>query len=293
MTTISFAEWILQGLVEEIHPELDHTIKNSPQTTKHTQIAKKIKELTSRGEKTGLEGNQPKGSSRMWLTHEEPKAVTIDGHATHMKVGSKVVMKAALDKHRDKDKYPDSLGTMQNRDENGDHFVNNHHRVLSEDHDKSTPSHKVYKTNEHGIFPPLVDHDHENHQWSEIGHTRDLKAGDFKKLTKTKSHPEGITHKDFTEALEREHDRAHGKYWKRGEYHEQHLDHVTEHPLVQNFLDYHSNFAAPPHDYRQRKNLGVWKHPVTGKEHIVARDHGFSSEVMHAYADSRKRMARG
>jgi len=39
----------------------------------------------------------------------------------------------------------------------------------------------------------------------------------------------------------------------------------------------------PPHDYGNIKNLGAWTHPGTGQKHIVARDHGFSENVMKAY----------
>lgn len=287
MTTISFSSWIKDVLMESLHPEIQKIASDTTgYKSKQSRIASKIKDLTKRGEKTGLEGNSPKGSSRMWMTHEDPAHVEIDGKPAQMKIGTKVAITAQLDKHRDKEKYPDSLGVMQNRDENGDHHVNNHHRVLSE----SSESPNKFKTNEHGIFPPLLNHDHENHEWSEIGHSRDVSSGDFKRLTKCKTHPNGISHKDFCDALERSHNQRNGKYWKGSDYHEEHLDHVSEHPLVQSFDEYHGNYGAPPHDYRQKKNMGVWTHPVTGKEHIVARDHGFSNEVQHAYGDSRKRM---
>lgn len=297
--TTSFKDWVNGIILEALHPELKDIIKTTKTyASKQSLVAKKIRDLNKRGESTGLEGNSPKGSSRMWMSHEEPEHVKIDGHHTQMKVGTKVAITAALDKHRDKSKYPESLGVMQNRDENGDHHVNNHYRVLSEDHDHhhdpSDPSSpkKAFKTNHDGIFPPLMDHDHENHEWSEIGHSRDLKADDFKRLTKTESHPKGISHKDFCDALEREHTKNNGRYWEQGAAREKHLDHVMEHPLVQRFHDYHSNYAAPPHDLRQKKNMGVWTHPVTGKEHIVARDHGFSHEVDGAYRDSRKNSVR-
>ncbi len=299
MTTVSFREWMKTLVVESLHPELKDVITSTKHyASKQSLVAKKVRDLNKRGEKTGLEGNAPKGSSRMWMTHEAPEHVKIDGQHAHMKVGTKVAITAALDKHRDKSKHPDSLGVMQNRDENGDHHVNNHYRVLSEDHDHehkpgdpSSPK-KAFKTNEHGIFPPLMHHDHENHEWSEIGHSRDLKGDDFKRLTKCKTHPKGITHKDFCDALERRHNQNNGRHWEGSPAHEAHLDHVDEHPLVEKFHDYHGNYAAPPHDYRQKKNLGVWQHPVTGKEHIVARDHGFSHEVMGAYKDARMNMAK-
>ena len=284
-------------VIESLHPELQDVVKSSHHyASKQSLIAKKVRDLNKRGEPRGLEGNSPKGSSRMWMSHEKPEHVLVDGKHAHMKVGTKVVITSSLDKHRDKSQHPDSLGRMQNQAENGDHHVNNHYRTLSEDHDhQHDPSDphspkKAYKTNHEGIFPPLLEHDHENHEHSEIGHSRDLKGGDFQRLTKCKTHPKGITHKDFCEALERRHNQNNGRHWGGAPSHEEHLDHVDTHPLVEKFHDYHGNYAAPPHDMRQKKNMGVWTHPVTGKEHIVARDHGFTHEIGNAYAKARTNM---
>ena len=36
-------------------------------------------------------------------------------------------------------------------------------------------------------------------------------------------------------------------------------------------------------------NMGVWTHPVSGEQHIVARDHGFNEDVMKAYKEARQR----
>lgn len=66
------------------------------------------------------------------------------------------------------------------------------------------------------------------------------------------------------------------------------LDHIENHELVQKFHDYHGNTGNPPTDYRQKKNLGVFEHP-DGSHHIVARDHGFNSEVQHAYTKARQK----
>jgi hypothetical protein len=35
--------------------------------------------------------------------------------------------------------------------------------------------------------------------------------------------------------------------------------------------------------------MGIWSHPHTGEQHIVARDHGFSENVMKAYKEARNR----
>jgi hypothetical protein len=87
--------------------------------------------------------------------------------------------------------------------------------------------------------------------------------------------------------MNRFHERNNGKYWEGNEQHESKLDHVDEHPLVQKFQDYHGNTGHPTYDYQQIKNMGVFHHP-DGPKHIVARDHGFDTEVAHAYRQARK-----
>ena len=275
-------------ILESLHPELQTIVKSkTSNTSKQTQLAKKIKDLVSRGENTGLEGNMPKGSSRAFLRHADPHHITLDGKETAIKTGTKVAIKASLDKYHNAGDHDDlKLGAMQNRDENGDHWTNNHYRILTKKDDNH------YETNkEDGIFPPLIDHDHDHHEWSHVGAARDIRAGEFHTLTKTKEFPKGISHKEFTTALERNHERNNGRYWERGEAEEAHLDHVESHPLVQRFTNYHDNTGHPPYDYRQIKNLGVFEHP-DGTKHIVARDHGFSTEVAHAYTNARKNMVK-
>lgn len=89
-------------------------------------------------------------------------------------------------------------------------------------------------------------------------------------------------------ALTRHWNRNHGKHFTKSPEVESHLNHIEEHPLVQKFLDHQMNYSAPPNDYEQIQNMGVWKHPVTGERHIVARDHGFNTEVMGAYKKARE-----
>ena len=286
MNITNFKNFLDNVIVENLHPELQNVVLGGASNkSKQTQLANKIKDLTARGEKTGIEGNMPKGSSRAYLQHSEPENVIVDKKIVPMKVGTKVAIRATLDKHHDATKHDGlGLGALQNKAEGGDHWVNDHYRVLS---DKGNGH---FETNtDHGIFPPLIDHDHRDHQWTKVGHARDVKSSDWKKLTKTEDHPNGITHKEFVDTLVRFHNRNNGKHWEGSAAHEANLDRVEQHPLVQKFIDYHGNTGNAPHDYRQQKNLGVWKHPVTGEEHIVARDHGFDHEVQGAYRDANKK----
>ena len=281
----SFKDFIKGLVVEELHPELHAIVRaKTDYRAKQLHLSRKIKDLTSRGERLGIESNMPKGSSRAYLKHTDDKEVEVDGNKVSLPVGTKVAIKAGLDPHHDKDGHGGlSLGALQNEAEGGDFYVNHHYRILSQD---TNNSNRFTSNKDKGIFPPLFDHDHENHEWSHVGHVEDINAKQFKELTKTESHPNGLSHKDFHEALIRHHDMNHGKYWKGTAKREKQLDHVESHPLVEKFLDFHSNFGHPPHDYRQIKNLGVWKHP-DGTSHIVSRDHGFSNTVAEAYRNAR------
>lgn len=293
----SFSKFLASIIVEELHPELRHLIDNVPPAqkyqggasakshTKQTQVINKIKDLVSRGEKTGIEGNTPKGSSRMYLPHDEKENITLDGKPAAIKVGTKIAITAQMDKYHNHHEHDGhSLGQMQNHAEHNDWFVNQNYRILqNEEHE----GHYTSNT-ENGIFPPLVKADHDTNHWSTVGHADNLTESSFIKHTKTATHPEGIKHMDFYRALARVHDRDHGKYWEREPETEARLDHVEKHPLVQKFLDHQVNTATPPNDYINIQNLGLFHHP-DGSKHIVARDHGFTQEVSEAYGNARKK----
>lgn len=291
MSTIKFTDFIKHLVVESLHPEL-HSIVTSKNNnaSKQSLLAKKIKDLSSRGESTGIEGNMPTGSSRAYLKHDTPHKIVLDGKETSVPSGTKVAINATLDAHHDHKAHDGlSLGAMQNKAEGGDWWANGNYRILKHIPESGENHYKSNKDS--GIFPPLLNHDDDHHEWSHVGHARDIKAGEFQKFTKNKEYPKGITHKDFYETLDRFHNRNNGKYWKKAPGIEAHLNNIEQHPLVQKFIDYHSNTGHPTYDYRQRKNLGVFEHP-DGSQHIVARDHGFDTEVADAYAKATKKKYR-
>lgn len=286
--TMTLKEFLESIILENLHPEL-HAIAVQKTTrygtSKQTLLAKKIKELSERGESTGLEGNMPKGSSRAYLPIKEHHEINLDGHTAKIKTGMKVAIRAALDKHHKAAEHDNmSLGQLQNKAEGGDYLINSHYRIATKDEKGH------FRTNtDSGIFPPQIDHDHDGHEWTHVGHADKLTEKSFKELTKTTSHPEGIHFSKFNNVLKRAWDRDHGKYWKGPDQHENNLDHVETHPLVQKFLNHQRDFNSPPHDYTNIGNMGIWKHPVTGEDHIVARDHGYSHEVMGAYKKAREK----
>lgn len=286
----SFKDFMNNVIVESLHPELKSVVtSDTGRKPKQSAIASKIKELTSRGESTGIEGNMPKGSSRAYLKHSEPHHIEVDGKPTTMKTGTKVAIKSPLEKYHAAHSFDDmSLGQLQNHAEHGDHWINKSYRTLIHE-----GGNKFSSNHETGIFPPLLDHDSETHHWSHVGHVDNVSKGKFQQLTKTKGFPNGLKHHEFVSALNRFHDRNHGKYWGASPEVEAAKDHWESHPLVQKFMDFHGNTGHPPHDYAQIKNLGVWTHPTDGSQHIVARDHGYDSTVATAYEKAfRKRAGR-
>jgi len=222
----SLKEFLENIIYESLHPELKAVVERptSPHgTSKQTLLAKKIKELSSRGENAGIEGNMPKGSSRAYLPIKEPEKIILDKKPTQIKTGMKVAIRASLDKYHDEDSHGGmSLGQLQNEVEGGDHFINSNYRIITKDHHTG---HYTSNT-ESGIFPPQIDHDHDNHEWTHVGHVDKITQKRFRELTKTESHPKGITHTEFCSALEREWDNSHGKYWKRSREVESNLDHI-------------------------------------------------------------------
>jgi hypothetical protein len=284
MKTIGFKEFLENVVLESLHPEL-HQVVTSPSTpraAKQTSISKKIKELHERGETTGIEGKMPKGSSRMYLQHQDPHPIELDGKPSYIDTGTKVAIKSKIEQYHKKEHFDGlSLGGMQNHAENDDHFVNQQYRIINKtDHDTFESNH------EKGIFPPLIDHDDRQHEWAHVGHAHDVTTKKFQDLTKTESHPNGISHKDFYRAILRNYKVDNGTHWHHGDEAEKHLDHVASHPLVQKFIDHQQNTGFPPHDWAQIQNMGVFHHP-DGSKHIVARDHGFSPDVAKAYAKTR------
>lgn len=281
---IRFTDYLDNILTEQLHPEIKSIVTGRRQFGQNVKplLVKKIKEVTSRGEKTGIEGNMPSGSSRAYIPIEEPHPIMLDGAPAQIKTGMKVAIKATLDQHHRASDYDGmNLGELQNRAEAGDYYSQKKYHILTKKEDGT------YETNtEHGIFPPRIEEDENGHSWAHVGHATNLTAKSFREITKTPEHPKGISHDDFSSALERQWDHGHGKYWKREPEHEEHLDKVLSHPLVQKFLEHQYEYNSPPGDYRQMKNLGVFNHP-DGSQHIVARDHGFSDEVMGAYKAAR------
>jgi hypothetical protein len=229
----------------------------------------------------------PTGSARAYLKHSQPHHVIVDGKEAKLPSGTKVAIHGPLEKHHDAKAYGGhSLGAMQNKAESE---TPEHHRILS--HVPGEPEHHL-KTNHNGIFPPLLNHDHEHHEWSHVGHVENISPKEFKDHTKTAEHPKGISHQDLHDSIERQYRSSHGQHWGNSTDPDtvkknKHLDHVDTHPLVRKFAAFHKEHNAPA-DYDQINNLGLFHHP-DGSKHVIVRDHGYSHDVHGAYAKANRK----
>lgn len=268
----------------ELHPEIKdilHDEVNNKWNQKLTRISKKMRDLTSRGEDTGIEGDKPKkGSSRAVFFPTAPKKLKIDGRDTDVHTAVKIAFKGQLDGHTGS---PMMLGEHQNEIES-DHFVRQHHAVLTHD-----PSTGEYHTNPEGVTAPVFDN-HEDHHWLEMGKARNMTKKDFKEATKTSSHPKGLDFDKFHAKLEKDHNDAHGGRGYSPHLSKEDEEHIESHPMYENTTNFIHTSDNHPGDLRIQ-NWGMWKHPITGKEHPVIRDYGFSNQIAKLYHKGRKAKA--
>lgn len=272
-----------EALNEELHPELKdilHDEVNNKWNQKLTRISKKMRELTSRGESTGISGDKPKkGSSRAVFFPTSPKKIKVDGRETDAHTAVKIAFKGTLDNHTGDDR---TLGEHQNELES-DHFIRQHHAILAHN-----PHTGEYETNPNGVTVPVFDN-HEDHHWLETGIARDMTKKDFKESTKLPSHPKGLDFDKFHTKLQKDHAEAHGdRHWSSLSKEDE--AEIESHPLYEHVTDFIQNSNNHPGDLR-KQNWGMWKHPITGKEHPVIRDYGYSNEIAKKYAKARRNMA--
>lgn len=292
---------LLEELMAEhnLHPEIMAAVKDIKNLGSKSQNIDSIVEyLHKKGIDPGFRTDipRPEGSSRgALLLHEnDTEKVNIDGQEVNMPSVIKYVKAAKLDApHMIRLKNTESLGTMQNRFENGEldyatgRESNDKYRVLSHDGKGN------YTTNEFGLFPPLLDHDKKNHQWSQVGFAPRMTRQTFMELTKTPEFPNGISHSSLMDTISRAWHRDRGSYYKGNSNEESLLDDTERHPLVQSLIRHQIETGTPPHDYSQLENWGMWEHPVTKKKHPVIVDHGFSEDVQRAYKEARRADHRG
>ena len=286
---LTFKELITLNIItEEIHKELQ-SILDEPEADrgerpavyahqkKLNRFVSKFKSLSANNEDTGLEGGTPKkGSSRAVFFPKEPRKIHIDGKEVEQPTAVKIAFPGTLDKHTGSHKL---LGEQQNEIES-DHYTRKAHSMFVE----GKSGH--FTTNEDGVTAPVLG-DHPDNHWLEMAKADKMSAAKFKSITKSESHPKGLDFKHLVGTLQHDHAEAHGQTHFSGVSPED-REKTREHPLFQNTQDFMYSTDNHPGDLRL-ENYGEWKHPVTGKEHAVIRDYGFSNTIAGLYAKANRK----
>lgn len=266
---------------EELHPDIKNVINNEniPAHHKHKAMASLFRSLLKNGVDTGLQDGKPKkGSSRAVYFPKDADDITIDGTPSKMKSVLKIAYPGTLDKYNDSGML---FGEHQNIAE-ASRFVQHTHGMIRQEDDGS------YSTNEHGVLAPVI-HAHPEGHYLHMGQIDPVKEGDFRKHTQTPEFPKGISHKEFYDAVNQHYAESHGRN-HNGSTSDERLEQVHEHPLVQNTIDFVNLTGAHPVDFDKR-NMGVWTHPVTGKKHVVLSDYGYNTGLATEYTRARRKQA--
>lgn len=272
-------------VIEDIHPRLQAVAGKLNKYSKdgNTTFHQEIKSVQKSGEDTGLDDKTGSGSSRNFYGHREPHKITLDDKEANVNVGTKFAKRFDLDRHtglKDDDGKPRTLGNLQNENEVD---ASRHYGLFHKNQDGS------YKTNEHGVIAPVLDH-HDKFE-----HTTSIKADKFstkkfQETTKTKSHPKGLPFKHFQGALMREHDRENGREYSASMYGAKShidLDDALEHPITQKFNRARQDLDLHPADIAPR-NMGHITHPHTGEVHHVLVDAGATKDAIKLYQKARE-----
>lgn len=265
----------MQLITEEIHPDVQNIMNSSEIQPKDKlkHVVKKVREMISNGQDTGLESDKPKkGSSRAVFFPKEHKEITVDGAKTKTPTAVKIAFNGQLDKYHGEDTL---LGEDQNRAES-DYFINNQYGVFR--HERGE-----YHTNENPVLAPVFD-SHEDHHHIEMGRIEKFNTKDMANATKTKEFPKGLSLHDVTDTMEYHHRMAHGS-----NHYDEKLERISQHPYMENMIDMMHNSGMHPGDIAPR-NMGIYVHPVTGKRHPVMCDWGFNSDIEKKYTKARRKM---
>ena len=269
---------IKEELAKPIKDVIDNP--NIPSHDKHASMAKLLKSMLHKGIDTGLADSKPKkGSSRAVYFPSDPDDLTIDDTPTKMHSVLKVAFPGELDKYNDSGLL---LGEHQNLHE-GSHHIQHDYGVLRHVGDNK------FETNHDGILAPVI-HSHEDGHYLHMGKVDPISAGEFRELTKNEDFPKGISHQEFYNAVNHEYGDA-NSMTPRNPYSEDRMKKLKDHPLVSSAISFSLDTQTHPIDFDKR-NMGVWSHPVTGQKHIVISDYGASADVLNEYKKSRLKQMR-
>jgi hypothetical protein len=245
---LSFNEWDRSSKIyEDVHPKVFAALRRAPEKV-FTGVQDAAREL---GHESGLIGHGASGSSRGVFHTTKGHTINLDGKETKVDTILKSTLKRkSLVKGK-------QTGQRQNEVESAAH-IQKFATVVRD----GTGG---YKTNPHGVIPPVYEIGKKS-KWLHAGAARDVSHREFRELTQTKEHPEGLSASEVSDAA---------RHVANGNSHPK-----ENHPLVQKMARFIK--ATGVADMHQ-DNWGVWEHPHTGERHLVLRDAGYDSSMRKEY----------
>lgn len=268
-------------IMEKVHQEIKDIMDNVdiPVSRKLSAISTKTKSLIKSGQNTGMESDKAtKGSCRAVFFPKEHKEITVDGIKTKTPTAVKIAFAGTLDKHHGEST---TLGEDQNAMES-DHYVNRTYGILHHADGNYHSSHD----DSGGVLSPVFE-THPEHHHLEMGRVDKCDAKSIADATKTKEFPKGLKHDEIYSAMMHEHEMAHGQGKHYTEEHNDKMDNIKQHPWVNHAISMMHETGMHPGDMNKR-NMGIYTHPVTGKKHLAIIDYGFGSDIAKKYQKGRK-----
>ena len=268
---------------EKLHPSVVAALDDTSVSPndKINNVTKTIHRLLDRGEHPGIDAEQHRGSSRAVHFHTEPMQVTLDGKPANVPAVTKIAFPGQLDKFNHSGKL---LGEHQNAIESDPD--NTKFGIIRK---KKGGGEDEYETNtKTGVLAPHLGTNNKDqylHQ-GKVKPLEDFYDDPIPNLTRTKSFPNGISHGDIQTALMKHYQEAHGKSYVLYPEEEKRISKVQNHPLVKKMQNFVAQSGNHPGDL-STGNMGIWKHPHTGEQHVVIQDYGFGHEVPKLYQQAR------
>lgn len=204
------------------------------------------------------------GGNRAYVQHPNDKPIILDGVSTKIKLGTKIAsVKRPTDKH--------DYGVLQNIAETDEKFkpyyIIQHTGYSKFTHNPNGILATVLKKSKDGVY-------HEMLHATPLNEYIDRNNKIFEHLTKHKDYPNGIGFNELMQNISNQYNNSFKSHQVKLN------DHILEHPLAKQLTHLIASTNAHPEDFSYDFNWGVWKHPVTGKEHPVIIDYGLTKQIM-------------
>lgn len=229
--------------------------------------------------KQGLK-SPDEGSARHYYQLRTSKKIVIDGIKTAIPHGVKIAARTDLDDYHTDEPF----GIRQNKTES-DPLLKRFSVLIP--HETKT---EEYVTNDSGILAPVFDHENDG-KWLEMAHVEPLRYKNMSEIEHSKitdrvasilkhdNFPNVKTINDLRETILHLSHKMQNSAYKMPQ---EHMQRVIHHPVIRKFCEIVANTNLYAGDMSEN-NMGIWKHPITNKDHLVLHDYGASNKIMDDY----------